>query len=239
MKSMRRFLVLLFFSAVIFSCKKEDGEKISLEGIVTDDISHQPIAGIEILADAIKSSTGWGILSDGKRASADRAVTDQNGHYKLTAKIFEGAERLEFQISETNMNRSYTYASEDLYLSNVNRSGNNKVDFELSPIARLKINFKNATPVSDSDFFYFGWYPVGGSGTVIGGSTQKEDCGTIPPSAAITWTGKDVCGAFTVQTLAGRYTRVYWTVKKGGVTTNFHDSVFINRGVLNQFSINY
>jgi hypothetical protein len=239
MKSMRSFLILLFFSAIIFSCKKDQGETISLEGIVTDDISHQPIAGIGIQVDAIKSSTGWGILSDGKRAWAGRALTDQNGHYKLSAKIFEGAERLEFYISERNMNPSYSHTSADLYLSNVNRSGNNKVDFELSPIALLKINFKNATPVSDSDFFYFGWYHIGGSGTVIAGSTQKEDCGTIPPSAAITWTGKDVCGAFTVQTLAGRYTRVYWTVKKGGVTTNFHDSVFINRGMLNQFSINY
>jgi hypothetical protein len=230
-----RYSIVLFLSVALFSCKKENADTISIEGVVTDDVSNLPVPGIVVSVDAIKSPSGWGILTDGKREPAGRVTTDANGYYKVNVKIFNEAEFLEFTINPGRINNNYDERYHDTYLSSLNRSATNKIDFALSPTAVLKIKFKNQSPVSDSDEFYFGNYSNGYTSGIL----QKENCGTISANDAMKWIGKNVCGAYTYQTAAERYSYIFWTVKKNGITNNYRDSVLVRRGVLNEYSINY
>jgi hypothetical protein len=234
---LRYFFISFLLVSIIFSCEKEGIDIITVEGVVRDDASWTPISGIFISIDGIKSPSGMGIITDGKRQTAGRTTTDVNGYYKVRLKVFEEAERLEFYLNPAIQKQGYVERQQNVYLSAINRSGSNKLDFTLSPTALLKITFKNANPVSDSDFFYFGWMPNGNGWTreVI----QKENCGSVAASEALTWTGKDVCGTFTVEAIAEKYTQVYWMVIKNGITNRYSDSAFVQRGVMNEFSLNY
>lgn len=229
---------MIWLTIIIFACEKgELTDTITVEGILRDDASKAPIAGIVISIDGIKSPSGMGIITDGRRKSAGRTTTDANGYFKVKLKIFKGAERLEFYLNPGKQKEGYVDRQENIYLSDINRNGNSKLNFTLSPTAVLRIKFKNISPVSDSDFFYFGWYAKGNGWTR--GILQKENCGTIAASEALTWTGKEVCGIFTLETIAEQKTFVYWTVKKSGLTNQYKDSVFIKRGEVNEFSLNY
>ena len=75
-----------------------------------------------------------------------------------------------------------------------------------------------------------GWYK---------GILKKESCGTVAINEAANWIGKDVCGEYTVETIAEKSTQVYWNVLKNNVNHLYVDSVFVKRGVMNEFSINY
>lgn len=219
------------------SCRKEGINTINVEGVVRDDASKKPIAEIFIAIDGIKSPSGMGIITDGKREAVGQARTDANGYYRVKLKVFKGAERLELYLNPGKMKDGYVERQQDVYISDIDKSGSNKLDFTLSPTAVLKIKFKNVNAVSDSDFFYFGWYANGNGWTK--GVIQKENCGTIPVSEALTWTGKDVCGTYTIETIAELKTHVYWTVKKNGLTKQYRDSVFVKRGIENEFLLNY
>ncbi len=233
-----RYIFILFLSIAIgFSCKKEGIEIISVEGIVRDDASKQPLSNIVISIDGIKSPSGMGFITDGKRENVGQTTTDANGYYKVKLKVFSEAERLEFYLNPGKLKDGYVDRQQDIYLSDLNKGVSNKADFTLSPTALLKIDFKNVNPVSDADFFYFGWYADGNGWPK--GIVQKESCGTVAASEALTWTGKDVCGTFTVGTIAEKYTYVYWTAKKSGITKQYTDSVFVKRGIVNEFSLNY
>jgi hypothetical protein len=234
---LRHSFILFLSIAIIFSCKKEGVETISVEGVITDDASKQPLSGVLMSIDAIKSPSGMGIITDGKRETVGRTTTDANGYYKVKLKVFNEAQHLEFYLNPGKLKKGYVDRQQDIYLSDLNGAGSNRVDFTLSPTALLKIKFRNTNPVSDTDFFYFGWNANGNGGTK--GIVQIETCGTVAVSEALTWTGKDVCGTFTVETIAEQNSHVYWTVKKGGVTKQYSDSVFVKRDIVNEFSVNY
>lgn len=232
----RYILILFLLMFLAFSCRKEGIKTFSVEGVVRDGASNLPLSGIIIYIDAIKSPTGMGIITDGNRENVGRVRTDANGYYKAKLKVFKSAESLEFYLNPGKPKEGYVERQQDVYLSELNKSGSNILNFTLSPTALLNINFKNVNPVSVADFFYFGWYANYGTSL---GIVKKESCGSVVASEALTWTGKDVCGIFTVETIAEKYTHVYWTVKKNDITKQYSDSVFVKRGIINEFSLNY
>ncbi|RYE27557.1 MAG: hypothetical protein EOP42_19075 [Sphingobacteriaceae bacterium] len=178
-----------------------------------------------------------GIITDGKRETIGYTTTDKNGHYKIKLKIFRGAERLEFYINPIKTKQGYVESQQDIDISAINKSRSDNLNFTLSPTARLKINFKNATPFSDTDSFSFSWFAYANGWPE--GIIQKENCGTVLDKESLIWIGKDVCGAFTIGTIAERYTQVYWNVRRNGIYKQYKDSIYVKRNVINQFSINY
>jgi len=220
-----------------FSCEKQEMDIMIVEGYIKDDATKLPVAGITIHIDAIKSPSGMGIITDGKRKKAGETVTDANGHYKVKLRVFEEAEMLEFWLNRGGTKKAFEDAQRVAYLSDLNKDGHNRIDFDLTPLALLKINFRNVDPISNADFFYFGWYTTNSGGSW--GSVNEENCGSVIPSEARIWTGMDVCGSTTVRTAAEKSTSVYWTVKKNNITKEYNESVFVKRGVLNEFTISY
>ena len=217
-----------------FSCEKED--KFIIEGVIRDAASDRPLEGISLKVDAIRSSSGWGILTDGRRETVASASTDANGYYRIKIKVFKLAESLEFYLNP-DISQNHVSTMKDIMLSAINIRETNTMNFKLSPLSILKINFKNTAPVADDDFFSFGWYDngTGWSKGVIG----RLNCGTVQVNEAANWIGKDVCGSYNVNTVAEDYTHVYWTVKKNGLTTTYNDSIFVKVDMINEFTINY
>lgn len=236
---MRIGYIIIFIAITVlsFSCGKADIDIMSIEGVVKDYVSGQPVSGVTINIDAIKSPTGMGIITDGRRKNVGQTITDSKGYYRVKLKVFEEAERLEFTLNSGKEKEGYVTAQHILYFDGINEKESRKFDLKLSATALLRIKFKNAQPFSDSDFFYFGWSDRANGWTR--GIIQKENCGTVLPSEALTWTGKDVCGLHTVETAADGTTFVYWNVKKDGVLKQYKDSTYIKRGVINEFNLNY
>ena len=228
----------LLIAVLQSSCRKEFGNTqiISIEGVIKDDASKQVLNGIFITIDAIKSPSSWEGW-DGYRKTVGSVTTDANGHYKVKLKVYNDAERLEFYLNPGKLNSGYVDSQPNIQLSSLNLNGNNKFDFTLSPIGILKIHFRNAIPIANTDFFYFGW-SANGNGWPAG-LLQKENCGTVSVSQALTWTGKDVCGIFTIGTIAEQFTHIWWHVEKGGVINLYRDSVYVKRGVVTDFNLNY
>jgi hypothetical protein len=222
------------------SCKKaEKGYKMVIEGFVREDISNQPIDNVYIFVDAIKSSTGMGDFISGNRENAGQAKTDSKGYYRLSLIVFEGAERLEFRINENRSREGFVATGKDFKLSDLNRNKTTTLDFNLQATEILKIHIKNTIPFSASDYFYV---RQGNKEFNIGyprGLIKKENCGTVQPTDALTYIGKDVCATHTYETLANRFTYIDWRVIKNGKTIDLQDSILVIKGKVNEFSINY
>jgi hypothetical protein len=233
------YLILLLSLLVVFSsCEKEDVDVFIIEGQITDDITNQPIDGVQISIDAIKSSSGMGIITDGKRKAVGKATTDRNGYYKAKLKVFNEAQRLELFINEGYQRQGYTDGKLGASLSALNKGGNTTFNHALSPTAILKIKFVNTSPQTDTDRFILNWWNGGPYGTTRG-ILNTESCGTVKESEGGQWIGQDACGVYTIEAVAGRKSDFSWYVTKNNETKLFLDSVFVERGVVNDFLINY
>ncbi|TXK36663.1 carboxypeptidase regulatory-like domain-containing protein [Pontibacter qinzhouensis] len=229
-------LSILFLLTLVFSsCERRDIDVFTLEGYLTDEVSGKPVPGVHIRIDGLKSPSGMGIITDGKRKTAGQAVTDNTGYFKAKLKVFKAAEQLELFINN-NYKEGYAFTKHHISLSGLDRSSKNRVELTLNPTALLKVKFRNANPVSDEDTFRFAYYGSGTGKTSIQG---RENCGTVEESEHFTWTGKDVCGIYILEAVAGYETTVYWSVTKNNETKQYHAKVFVERDVLNEFSINY
>jgi hypothetical protein len=230
-------IISIGFTLLTLSCEKADTDIMSIEGIVKDYITGQPVSGVTISIDALKSPSGMGIITDGRRKNVGQTSTDSRGYYRVKLKVFDEAERLEFSLNSGMGKDGYVSTEHILYFQGTNKPSSRKLDLTLSATALVRIKFKNAQPFSDSDFFYFGWSDRANG--ITRGVLKKDNCGTVLPSEAITWTGQDVCGVYIVEVAADGTTLVHWTARKAGVTREFKDSVYIKRGELNEFSLNY
>ena len=93
----------------------EDMDIIIVEGYIKDDASNIPLTGITLNIDAIKSPSGMGIITDGKRKKVGQTVTDANGHYKVKLKLFKEAESIEFWLNRGGANGAYDDSQRDIY----------------------------------------------------------------------------------------------------------------------------
>src|SRR5690606_26562537 len=100
MKLKYNVTLLISFALIFCSCVKENIDIFIIEGYITDSISHQPIGGVPIRVDAIKSPSGMGIVSGGNRETVGQATTDKKGYYKAKLKVFKGAQRLQIFLNE-------------------------------------------------------------------------------------------------------------------------------------------
>ncbi len=230
-------LLLILLLLVLSSCEKEKTDNYTIEGQVRDDITNLPVEGVHISVDAIKPSSGMGIITDGKRKTVGEVTTDRNGYYRANLKVFQEAQRLEISINDNNRKEGYTDGYLDVSLSALNKAGSTTLSHTLSPTALLQIKFVNTSPQSDADKFMLNWCNCGQGLTK--GILNKESCGTVKESEGGQWIGKDVCGIYTIEAVAGRRTDFSWYVTKHNETKLILGSVFVERGVLNEFLIQY
>jgi hypothetical protein len=233
---MKLFYSLFGFLLLLSACIKDDSRIITVEGHAIDKLSKQPVADLPILVEAVKNGTGTLLTFGGKSAFVGNVKTDANGYYKGRFKIFPEADHLVFYVNALSENPHYIDLKDELYLSEANPNGTTNLDFFVVPKSLLKISFRNATPVSDSDFFSFNY---GALGRWSGRMITEEDCGTVSHNTAYQWIGKNVCGNVTVEVEAERAAMVNWEVIKNGSVRTYFDSVFIRRNLTNEMIINY
>ena len=227
------FIALFVISLFAMNCKKQEVTKtIIVEGVVRDNISNAPVAGIGISIDAIKSPTSMGISASGRRENAEKLVTDNNGYYYAKLKVFQDAETLEFNFNQFPYVSTIGYErmSRDLEIVNLKPSESNNIDFLISPMTVLKIEFKNTNPQNDSDRF---------SCIIPGNLINIENCGSINPTEALSWVGRNVCGIYNCETYAEKLTRVFWSYRENGISYNRIDSMLTKRNVINVIQLEY
>ncbi|PVY39507.1 carboxypeptidase-like regulatory domain-containing protein [Pontibacter virosus] len=227
-------IILLLLLLLTGSCERYDVDIFTIEGYVTDELN-QPVAGIAIGVDAVKTPSGMGIITDGKRKSAGNATTQENGYYSAKLKVFKDADRLEVALNE-NMLDGYTYRTESAYLPTLNSKGKNTLNFTLYTTAILRIKFVNTKPASDNDTFKFYYY---GIWTGKPHTRKMESCATVQENDNFQWIGKDVCGIYTVEAIVGDEAPIVWYVTKNGETKEFRATILIERGVVNEYLIQY
>lgn len=225
---------LLLLILLTGSCERHDVDIFTIEGYVTDELN-QPVAGIAIGVDAVKTPSGMGFITDGKRKSAGNATTLQNGYYSAKLKVFKDADRLEVALNE-NMRDGYTYWTESAYLSTLNSKGKNTLNYTLNASAILRIRFVNTSPASDDDSFKLYYF---GIETGKPHTRKKESCGTVQENDNFLWVGKDVCGIYTFEAVVGDEAPIVWYVTRNGETKEFRAKILIERGVVNEYLIQY
>lgn len=230
-------LILLLLTLVFCACEREDTTIYILEGYMTDRVSGQGVDGVRIEVDAVKSSSGMGIITDGNRSFAGRATTDKNGYYKLRLSVFDGAEYLQMFINGLNERQGFVEDRRDVPLYELKNSGSNTLNHLLNPTALLKVKFQNTSSASDADQFELKWFDE--EGGLTRGVLSRESCGGILENENYQWIGKDVCGIYTIEAIAGRKTMLYWTVTKNNETSSYRDSIEVAPGIINEYHINY
>jgi hypothetical protein len=227
--------------ALSFACelRDQDPELITVYGSISDQLTGEAIASVPINIDAIKSASSMGIITDGRRVTAGQITTDLKGNYKATLRTFEGAETLEFMINSSHEKVGYTETKHFIGISDLHNQSN-QLDFTLSPTALLRFKIRNADPVADTDYFTLWWHdriiewPRGWTRDIV----EKENCGIVKENG-LTWIGKDVCAIYTLEAIAEDYVFFYWTVKEDEVTNEYKDSIYMKRGVVKEYSLNY
>lgn len=237
MKTVTNIMLLILVCLVFSACEKEDVKIYDIEGKITDDILNQPIEGVHITIDAVKSPSGMGVITSGRRETVGETTTDISGYYKVRLVVFDEAQRLEIAINENSQKEGYTDGFIDASLSSLSKGVKNMLSHKLSPTAILKIRFANTSPQSDTDKFILNWCNCGQGLTK--GILNRESCGAVKESEGGQWVGKDVCGVYTVEAVAGRKSHFSWYVTENNETKLYLDSVFVERGVLNEYVIHY
>ena len=234
MKNQRTFFIILLASSLLaMNCKKKEATKtIIVEGIIKDNISNAPVAGIGISIDAIKSPTSMGMSISGRRENIEKLETDINGYYYAKLKVFQDAETLEFNFNRFPHVPAIGYESMSRYLEIVNLkpSASNNIDFLISPITILKIKFENMIPQSDSDRF---------SCIIPGNLIDIENCGSVNPTEALNWAGANVCGTYNCETYAEKITKVFWSYRENSISYNRIDSILTKRNIINVIQLEY
>ena len=231
------FIFVFILSCLIYSCWGDNPYKIirtfTITGTVTDKENNQPVAGVPISVDAIEplGTPGFG----GIRKHEGQGITDANGHYSINVGIFKGVQSLQLFVNQGNGNTGYWFSNSTVNIADLNPSKSNNKDFTLVPLAILNVNYKNITRYSDSDLFRF-YVFSNPSGEVV----NRTYCGSIhEDSLDASWTGKDVCGTNSLMEAADHEAIITWDVYRKGVHNSFEDSVFVKRGVVTNFDINY
>ena len=227
------FLFALILCSFL-SCEKEDTNRMRLKGRISDAYTNKPLSNVKISIDAIKSSSGMGIITGGKRMRIANFVTNENGDYDVKLKVFDGAENFYFYINAGSEKAGYVYIEDYIAISEIK---NSKVDFSLNPTALLKINYKSINPFDEKDSFTFHWNSL--SEGFARGIVTEDYCGTVRQGTNYYWIGKDVCGSRLIETIAEVSVRIGWKGNKNGVDFNNEGKVIAKIGVITEFNIFY
>lgn len=217
-----------------FSCEKQDTNKMRLKGRISDAYTNKPLANVKISIDAIKPSSGMGIITSGKRMRIADFVTNENGDYDVKLKVFEGAENFYFYVNAGSEKVGYVYIEDYIVISEIK---NSNVDFSINPTALIKINYKSINPFNEKDSFFFNWHSL--SKGFARGIVKEDFCGTVRQGTNYYWIGKDVCGSRLIETIAEVPIRIGWKGTKNGVDFNSEGNVVAKIGVTTEFNIFY
>ncbi|MFD2245379.1 hypothetical protein [Pontibacter ruber] len=138
----------------LLSCKKDEVEKATFEGVVLDYESRMPLPNTKIIF-----TRGTGILIDDKAkfegAIADSTVTDQSGRYKFTTPIDQ-----KMVVYRVNARKpGYQESNDPITLASlIDYAKTNQDTIVLGKSAYLKLNFKStATNRSEEPFLQIEW----------------------------------------------------------------------------------
>lgn len=231
---MKNCLLLIFSILFLTGCaKKDDPDVLTIDGYITDEKNQQPVKDADIMVVGKVSGMGWNLFP----SKEYKTKTDQNGYFKLQFSPYLSADYYELSANEFSESTAYSFDELWIPADSLHSERNRSVSIKLKPATTLRIIFKNASPVNDSDLFHFWTYTD--QLVSFKKADQLEVYGSVTSEYGDHWLGKDVHASRTGQSPAEEYAYIRWTVQKNNVIKDFNDSVYCPRDKETSFEINY
>ncbi len=228
---MKIFRIICFISLTfLWNCRKEMSFPYTFTGKVTD------VNGNAVANAAINLSAYYpgGVLSGGGYSKIATTRTDNTGNFKTAFNFDSSANNFMIQISADNY---FPLFDENVFTENI-QNDTLVQNPTLYKLATIRINFRNASPVSATDNF-----DVFQTNEIFGPSfytlIERKFTGGTFDELQQRYVGNAVQGYELTKTKGDTYTVIIWGSNKNGVINNFTDSIFIAGGSQGNYNINY
>ena len=231
MKLFFLYLILLLAVGCIKDVDIINGPEINFSGKAVDDKTGHPIINTIISVTGTNNSGGifWGTSESVKLGSTQ---SDSRGYFNLKFKKWNAAQTFYFQFSYI---RDYFWRDFTLNAANVHSTD---TVLKFTKETSLNIHFKNVSPVDSNDALSFGILQT------------EPDFGYLPKSCITNLqSGFIDPGNNTIKgnaegiricpVGADRKYLILYNVKKNGISTNYRDSIFCVRDIINVYNLNY
>ncbi|MFY7671873.1 hypothetical protein ACOSP6_12370 [Tenacibaculum sp. MEBiC06402] len=242
--------VMLLFLVVNFSCfeNNENLNDFLFEGKVVDNVTNEPVSGIEIDYEVCKP-VGSGILYTCVTKDEGTTITDDNGEFSVLVNYEEKDNDLKFFTKSKNKNYQ---ASSFQQSYSIEKLMNDELPvIKVNRYASIKITVKNTNPFNEEDNITIGHFRDNEEGLRRYGLVRQSlinyentnvffDNGNTVASM-LEWNGVNVHSVIEGK-VPGAYRKVYldYTVKKNGVYENRRtEAVTLSPDAINEFLIEY
>jgi hypothetical protein len=96
------FFLLLIVAIIAGSCKKDKKNLVLVDGYVKNKNTGIGLANMKVYATLYRTGQGMGIIDGSRSDEIGTVLTDQDGRFTITAKLFDGAEAIKFIIYPAN-----------------------------------------------------------------------------------------------------------------------------------------
>lgn len=229
---MKSFLCLISI-LILFSCSK-NSKRFELTGKFVDDITGEPVTGsgvISIDGHDRNAGTWFGVAYAENIGSG---VINSNGVFSASFKKWSDATDYYCWLRATNKNYFYPDYLDIDKEEFVN--GRKDTIVRLHRYTNLKVNFRNTSPVNDSDRLFIGVYPWGFP-DLNHHWENLQNCEV--KEYVFVYGGANAQGTLSVDVPADIKVLISWQVGKNRVYKQFLDSVVCPRNTIATYQINY
>lgn len=225
------YISLLAFTGCIKDIDIINGPEINFSGKAVDYKTGQPITNAIIDVTGTRYSGGL-LFNDPQSVSLGKTLIDSRGNFNLKFKKWDAAGTFYFMFSEIP-----DYFRRDFHLNAANVRSTDTVQ-KFTRKTSLNIHFKNVSPFDINDALSFGIYQ-----TEPGFEPTLNSCPTNLQSGIIDTDNSTIKGNAEGDRIcpvgSDRKYLILYNVKKNGISTNYRDSIFCVRDVINVYYLNY
>ena len=215
-----RTLFALLIILIAASCTKF-GKNVTLKGQVLNPVTGEGIEGAEVKL--LKIVGGY----DSKYKTIKSATTDASGNFDLDkytwVKPVARCEVGDLYALGWTQDGGQTFI--DNFELDVKKGKVMHADFYAVPYSFIRLDIHNVSCQGATDHFVLYSEGTQVDMTKVGLMIDETGCYDYAPSS------------YTKLPMGGRYYR--WEVTKSGITTIFHDTIYLSEGEYKTFTINY
>jgi hypothetical protein len=131
---------LILFILILFSCKKQIDNSITISGKIIDAQTSLPVPSYNLSLSFIDGTRTWGGLNLGSYNNIINSTTNQNGEYRLKINRLFAKNILDTYKIESLSSSNYFGCSKELNAKNVEALTNNTIE-NIKVYKRLDVNF--------------------------------------------------------------------------------------------------
>lgn len=218
MKQILMYTMLLLFICTSLSCNLTNIlDKTEVEGQVINIVTGEPVRNVKVVI--WESNFSIAVSGPGNSKRIEETTTDQDGRFrfKFAAKVNSATE---YECWYDDHDRFPTAVGGDSRVS-IDKNKYNEVLLTIAPAAKLRLKV-NAVNCSQGDSFQ--WYKFSEIWT-FSDTLRLQNCVSYDDLS------------FVTHPMSEYY--FWWQVNRGGVLTDFRDTIFLEEGEERLYEVNY